>query len=137
MTLGKRVRLVVCWVLGLYLAYLFVIQGWDKFDPEGMWAGPFEEWGYPVWLRIVVGGVEVVGGIALLVPWVATWGGVSLAVIMTGAGVTRASGGHWVDVAWIVLYAVVCVWIAWEWRAWRRPRRAATPPPSPPQDQST
>lgn len=121
MTTAKKARLAVAWLLGLYLARMYVLQGWDKFDPEGFWAAPFERWGYPVWLRWLVGVLEVGGGIALLVPWIATWGAVALVVVMVGAGVTRATGGWWVDVAWIAAYAVACAWIGFEWRAWRRP----------------
>ena len=121
MTTVKKIRLVVAWVVGLYLASMFVSQGMPKFDPNGFWTEPFERWGYPSWLRVVVGGIEVVGGIALIIPWIASWGGVAIAVVMGGAWVTRAGDGRWVDVAWITLYLVAALWIAWEWWGWRKP----------------
>ena len=126
MTRWKRARLVTAWIVGLYLAFMFVGQGLPKFDPEGFWTAPFERWGYPVWLRWLVGALEVGGGAALLIPWVATWGGISLVVIMGGAWVTRAGDGRWVDVAWITLYALALLWISWEWWGWRRPRGSRT-----------
>ena len=116
---------------GAYLGWVFFQQGIVKFDPEGFWSAPFERWGYPVWLRWLVGVVESVGGPLLVVPWLATWGGVAVAVVMVGAAVTRAMGGWWVDVAWVALYGAVSLWIAWEWRSFRIPRargnEAATP----------
>ncbi len=72
----KRARRVLAWLVGLYLAQMFVKMGWVKFDPQGFWTAAFERWGYPVSLRLVVGVIEVAGGI--LIPWTASWGGLSL-----------------------------------------------------------
>ena len=122
MTTVKKARLVIAWVAGLYLASMFVSQGIPKFDPNGFWTEPFERWGYPAWLRVLVGGIEVAGGIALIIPWVASWGGLAIAVVMGGAWVTRAGGGWWVDVAWITVYLLAALWVAWEWWGWRKPK---------------
>jgi len=117
-------RLVAAWLVALYLARMFAAMGWVKFDPDGFWTGAFERWGYPVWLRYGVGLVEVVGGIALLVPWLATWGGLSVGAVMVGAWGTRAMDGRWTDVAYITAYLLGCLWVAYEYRNWRRPRSA-------------
>jgi uncharacterized membrane protein YphA (DoxX/SURF4 family) len=115
--------------LGAYFGLMFVRMGWIKFDPNGFWTKAFERWGYPVWLRIAVGVVETAGGVALVVPWVATYGGVGLAVVMAGAWFTRFHDGRMVDVAWITTYFLGVVWIAYEWRSVRlRPRRNPPPP---------
>jgi hypothetical protein len=58
----KRVRLIAAWCLGAYLADIFIRMGWIKFDPNGFWTLAFERWGYPPWLRVAVGLIEVVGG---------------------------------------------------------------------------
>lgn len=125
MTRWKRARLLVAWLLGLYLGHMYVRMGWIKFDPHGFWTGAFERWGYPVWLRVSVGWVEVVGGTMLIVPWTATAGGVAVAAVMGGAWLTRYLDGRYVDVAWISGYLVGLLWIAYEWREfafWRRGR---------------
>lgn len=57
-----------------------------------------------------------------MIPWTATWAGSALAAVMAGAWITRAMDARWVDVAWISLYLVGCLWIAWEWRTWMLPR---------------
>ena len=118
----KRIRLAAAWLVGLYLAFMYVRMGWIKFDPEGFFSPAFERWGYPDWLRIVVGAVETAGGLAILIPWVASWGGLALAGVMVGAWVTRLNDGNLVDVAWITAYLLAVIWIAWEWWGWRRPR---------------
>ena len=126
----KRIRLTAAWLVGLYLAFMYVRMGWIKFDPEGFFSPAFERWGYPDWLRIVVGAVETAGGLAILIPWVASWGGLALAGVMVGAWVTRLNDGNLVDVAWITAYLLALIWIAWEWWGWRRPRNLRRKPDS-------
>jgi len=131
MTRLKRVRLVLAWCLGLYLAHLYIKMGWIKFDADGFWTAAFTRWGYPPWPRVAVGGIEVLGGAMLVVPWTATLGGVALAGVMAGAWLTRYLDGRYVDVAWITAYCAGLLWIAYEWwpfRFWRRhqPAEAVT-----------
>ena len=33
---------VLLWAASLYLAWLFIRQGYVKFDPDGFWSGAFE-----------------------------------------------------------------------------------------------
>jgi uncharacterized membrane protein YphA (DoxX/SURF4 family) len=117
----KIARLVAAWCLGLYLARMYVEMGWIKFDPNGFWTKAFERWGYPVWMRLAVGAFEVGGGIMLLIPWVASYGAIAVACVMTGAFVTRMHDHRYVDSAWIAAYFVALAWIAWEWWPYRRP----------------
>lgn len=122
LTTSKRFRLVVAWCLGLYLALIYVQMGRIKFDPNGFWTAAFESWGYPVWLRWLVGGIEVGCGALLLIPWVASYAAVGLSIVMAGAWVTRTRDGQYVDVAWLTGYLCALVWIAFEWWSFRRPR---------------
>jgi len=123
----RRARLAGAWLAGLYLARLYVQMGWVKFDPEGFWTAAFARWGYPAWLRIGVGVAEVAGGIALAIPWVASYGAILVAMVMIGAWVTRANDGRWTDVLWISTYLVALAWIAFEWwsRRLRLPARGS------------
>lgn len=119
----KKLRLLAAWALGLYLAQMYVRMGWIKFDPAGFWTAAFERWGYPVWLRWVVGGIEVGGGLLLLLPWVASYAALALGLVMAGAWMTRVLDARFVDVAWITVYFVALLWIAVEWWPFRWPRR--------------
>ena len=114
-----RIRRILAWVVGLYLARIFIRNGWGKFSPDGFWAEPFARWGYPVWLRLLVGVIETAGGILILIPWTATYAGVAVAVVMAGAFYTRWGSGFPEDLAWIAAYAVALLWIAFEWRSFR------------------
>ena len=119
----KRARLAVAWLLGLYLANMYIRMGWIKFDPDGFWTAAFAHWGYPAWLRVSVGWIEVAGGAMLLIPWTATAGALAVASVMGGAWITRYLDGRYVDVAWISCYFVALMWIAYEWRDFRFWRR--------------
>jgi len=116
------VRLLAVWCLGAYLAHMYVRMGWVKFDPAGFWTAAFERWGYPVWLRWLVGAIEVGGGLLLLVPWVASYAALGVSLVMVGAWVTRVRDGRYVDVAWIAAYLFALLWIALEWWQFRWPR---------------
>jgi putative oxidoreductase len=122
LTTLKKVRLLAAWCLGAYLALMYVRMGWVKFDPAGFWTAAFERWGYPVWLRWLVGAIEVGGGLLLLVPWVASYAALGVSLVMVGAWVTRVRDGRYVDVAWITAYLLALVWIAFEWWQFRWPR---------------
>jgi len=113
------VRRSIASLLGLFIAFVFVQQGWMKFDPASMWTAAFEGWGYPVWFRILIGVVEVVGGVCLILPWLTTYSAAVLSVIMAGAWVTLARSGHLADVLWPTVYVVVLIWVGFEWRGWR------------------
>lgn len=119
LTTVKKLRLIAVWCLSLYLAHMYVKMGWIKFDPNGFWTPAFERWGYPVWLRWLVGGIEVTGGLLLLMPWVASYAASALGLVMVGAWVTRMRDARFVDVAWITVYFVALVWIAFEWWPFR------------------
>jgi len=119
MTTAKRIRLGIVFLCALFLAQMFVQMGLVKFETDGFWTAAFDRWGYPVWFRIAVGVVEVVGGVAILLPWVASWGAAALTAVMAEAVVTRAFDGWWGDVAWNSLYIAVLIWIGTEWWRWR------------------
>ena len=127
----RRTRWLAAWLLGAYFAKMYVSMGWVKFDPNGFWTAAFERWGYPPWFRMVIGVLEVGGGICLVIPWLASYGGLVLSVVMLGAWATRAHDGRWVDVSWISAYLLGLIWISAEfWSLRLRPRRITVPSPT-------
>lgn len=118
----RQARRAGAWLVGIYLGWTYLQQGLIKFDPAGFWTEAFEAWGYPTWLRQLVGVIEVVGGVGLVLPWIASYSALGLIVVMLGAWGTLARGAHWADLVWPTAYLVALAWIAWEWWA-SRPRR--------------
>ena len=120
MALGRRrLRIIAGWALQLLLAFAFVTIGLGKFgDPS--WERSFVRWGYPQGSHLVIGVVEMAGGVLLLVPRLATYGAALLATVMIGAMITHATAGQppWRPVPHLVLLLLLA-WIRWPSR-WRR-----------------
>jgi uncharacterized membrane protein YphA (DoxX/SURF4 family) len=108
-----------------FLMIVFVNAGWPKFSDSSGWARAFASWGFPVWFRLLVGGIEVLGGVLLLVPRTAIYAAAALAIIMLGAMGTHIAHGdpaaiHHEAAPLVLLGAVM-------YMHWRR-KRAARPP---------
>ena len=85
----NKIEPILLWLMVVYFSIMFIRNGVRKFDVEGFWAPAFERWGYPVWFMFLIGGIETVGGILILIPRVAIYGALPLAVVMLGALATR------------------------------------------------
>jgi putative oxidoreductase len=81
-TLGFYLAL---YLVSAFLTFVFLNAGWPKFSDSSGWARAFASWGFPVWFRLLVGGIEVLGGVLLLVPRTAIYAAAALAAIMVGA----------------------------------------------------
>ena len=85
----RMLRLIVVWILRFLLAALFAIQGIIKLTGSPAWISRFHEWGYPDHFYLVVGVAELLGAIGLLIPRLANFGVLVLAVVMIGATATH------------------------------------------------
>ena len=81
----KYFSLALLWLLSLFLMFVFVKAGWPKFSATSGWGRAFAHWGFPNWFRVLVGVIEIAGGLLLLVPQTAIYAAGALAVIMLGA----------------------------------------------------
>lgn len=87
-------RILFAWALGLILAMFFLINGWPKIAASGQgWEAKFESWGYTADFVLLIGILELLGGILVLIPRMAFYGAVLLAAIMAGAVYTHFSTG--------------------------------------------
>ncbi|NNE67908.1 MAG: DoxX family protein [Pyrinomonadaceae bacterium] len=92
-----KIQPFLLWLLSTWFAYRMILNGFRKFDPEGMWTKAFEMWGYPVWFRLFIGILEVIGGVLILFPPARHIGGIILFVVMVGALATRITFGTGLD----------------------------------------
>lgn len=102
---SKR-KAIALWVLSGLLALLFLMAGGSKLAGAERHVQGFARWGWPDWLRLVVGAVEVTSAVLLLIPRVAFFGGCALMVVMAGATYThlfRATGEAGLAVFTIIL----------------------------------
>ena len=84
---------VALWIVNILAAAAFVAIGLAKFgSPE--WAIKFERWGYPDGFDMVIGALEIAGGVLLLVPKLSSYAAALLGVILIGAAATPRAPGR-------------------------------------------
>ena len=111
---------VVVWILSVLLAAVFATTGISKLigvEPLTLQAAAMR--GFPTWIRMVVGVVEIVGALGLLIPPVASVAAALLALLMIPATITQwisGEAGVFVPILLLVLLLIV---------AWRRNPAAA------------
>jgi uncharacterized membrane protein YphA (DoxX/SURF4 family) len=104
------------WTLKVLLAMTFLVVGIQKLRGGVAWVDLFAMAGYPVWFRMVVGVIETVCGAALLVPPLASYAAIALAVVMFGATFTQlVSGGGWTALASLILLVALIIVARLRW----------------------
>jgi uncharacterized membrane protein YphA (DoxX/SURF4 family) len=95
---GRRVFAIVgktlLWIITLFMAFVFTMQGWSKFPNHGGWARAFAHWHFPVWFRYLIGVLELAAAPLLLWPRTAFLGAVTIIVIMLGGMATHVWWHH-------------------------------------------
>lgn len=84
---------VLLWILQGLMAVVMVGPGVQKFTSP-VWRRMFQVWGYPDGFYLVIGAIEVVAGVLLLVPRVASAAALVLIAVMIGAAVTQMTHGR-------------------------------------------
>ncbi|HEX2882579.1 MAG TPA: DoxX family protein [Polyangiaceae bacterium] len=115
MTQQSKGKAIALWVLAGVLAALFLLAGGSKLAGAEVHVQNFARWGWPDWMRLVVGAVEVVSAILLLIPRLAFLGAGALMVVMAGATYThifraRDEAGM---AAFTLLLLGLCAVVAW------------------------
>jgi len=103
---------IVLWLFALFLASVFVRQGWAKFDDTSGWARAFRTWHFPAWFRIFIGVLETSAGLLVLWRRTAFAGAVIIMIIMLGAMATHVYWGRPAQVTSEVLPLVVATLLA-------------------------
>ena len=103
-----KLKIAGVWLLQVLLAIAMIGPGWQKFTGP-TWERMFRRWGYPEHFYLVIGAIEVLGGLALLVPKLATPSALALAILMFGAAVTQITRGGRSGVGELVFCALLCV----------------------------
>ena len=81
----ERAIEIALWVFALFLAWVFLRQGFAKFSDTSGWAQAFRFWHFPVWFRILIGVLETGAGLLLLTRRTAFFGAIIIIVVMLGA----------------------------------------------------
>lgn len=110
-TTGKALNIFL-WVLQIAAAAMFVMSGFAKFSGDPQVVGAFEAIGIGQWFRYLTGVLEILGGLALLVPRLSGIGALILVCVMLGAVATHLFiiGG---SPLMAIVLLVVTAFIAW------------------------
>ena len=92
--LGREAML---WAVTLFLMQAFVPSGYLKLLDNSGWTEAFASWGYPDWFRRAVGVAELIAGLVILVPRLASYGALLIFAIMVGAIGTHFRFGEYMD----------------------------------------
>src|SRR5262249_35743622 len=84
-----RARRIATWALKAALTYVFVSAGVLKLMGVRIFVQEFHRFGYPDWFRLLIGAVEVAGGLLLLPSRTAPFARAVLAIVMVGAAVSH------------------------------------------------
>jgi putative oxidoreductase len=117
----KRVGWISLWILQVLAALAFVVIGVAKFADPG-WSRNFARWGYPAGFYMMIGVLELAGGVCLLVPRIAAYAAAFLGAIMVGALATHVVHNETARLVGPLMYLVVLAIVALgRWRSAVRP----------------
>jgi len=112
---ARAVEAFIVWMLSIMLAGIFLLAGVTKLigiETVGLQAAAMH--GFPTWIRVLAGLVEVVGAICLLLPRVAWFAALLLAFVMIPATLTQYTSGE------PGVYLPIIDFLALVFLAWRR-----------------
>jgi putative oxidoreductase len=108
-----RTHSAIVWALSVLLTCVFLLAGIPKITGSApLWLQAAAMRGFPAWIRVVVGVVEVVSAIALLIPGVAIYAALGLALLMIPAAITQQMSGE-PGVAIPLVLLVLLLTVAW------------------------
>jgi putative oxidoreductase len=111
----RRSRVVTgfLWTLQILSAAMFLMAGTLKLSGNPMMVQMFGAIGLGQWFRYLTGTIEVAGAVLLLIPAVATYGAIALAVTMIGAIFTHLFivGGSPVAAIFLLASTATIAWV--------------------------
>jgi uncharacterized membrane protein YphA (DoxX/SURF4 family) len=108
---ASRSRTIVLWALRALMAAVFLFACSMKLTSQPMMVEEFGELGIGLWFLYFTGIVELVGGIAVLVPAVSVFGAILLLAVDAGALVAQLAAIHKDWIHTIVIGAILATLI--------------------------
>ena len=87
-------REALLWIVTVFLAYVFLRQGFAKFSDDSGWARAFRTWHYTDWFRVLIGVIEVSAVVLLFIRRFALIGAVMIVIVMLGGMATHIWWGQ-------------------------------------------
>ena len=104
---------VFVWAATIFLALIFIASGIGKLTAMEVWQERFvEQWGVPGWMVPITAVIEVVGGLLILVPKLAMYGGGLIIFVMVGAAGSHMMAAEWPNAGFTLFLAVLASLVA-------------------------
>ena len=115
---SSRVKVAIVWTLQILSAAMFLFAGASKFAGSAPMVQAFAAIGLGQWFRYLTGTIEIVSAVLLLVPSLALFGSLALAVTMVGAIITHLFilGGNPAPAIFLLASTSTIAWIKWSGR---------------------
>jgi putative oxidoreductase len=124
-TMNGNVKTIILWILRLLAAGIFLFASYMKLSGQPMMVAEFDQIGLGQWFRYATGLIELVGGIAVLVPRFSPWGALLLLAVDVGAFIAQVSILHMDWVHCIVIGALLALVVYLQRGALRQGRALA------------
>jgi uncharacterized membrane protein YphA (DoxX/SURF4 family) len=113
-----RAGRVILWIFQGWAAFAFVVIGFGKFH-GAFWVKAFTRWGYSDGFRLLIGVLEMTGGLLMAFPRTAAYAAILLDVIMIGAIATLVAHDEhlFAPTFWLIVVSIVG-YARWR-QAWR------------------
>ncbi|MEO9964742.1 MAG: DoxX family protein [Reichenbachiella sp.] len=82
-------RNIIAWVFQILMGALYVIESTGKVTSQPEVIAMFDHWGYPYGFYLIIGGLELLGGILLFYPKTSGYASIILIAVMIGATITH------------------------------------------------
>lgn len=82
-------RNTIAWIFQVVMGVLYVIASAGKVTSQPEVITNFDLWGYPYGFYLIIGGLELIGGVLLFYPKTAGYAAVILMAVMIGAALTH------------------------------------------------
>jgi uncharacterized membrane protein YphA (DoxX/SURF4 family) len=115
---SSRVKVAIAWTLQILSAAMFLFAGASKIGGAAPMVQAFATIGIGQWFRYLTGAIEIVSAVLLLVPSLALFGSLALAVTMVGAIITHLFiiGGNPAPAILLLAFTSTIAWIKWSRR---------------------
>jgi len=105
---NSRTGRAILWFLQMWTAFAFVVIGFGKFR-NPFWLAAFPRWGYSDGFRMLIGVLEILGGLLIVFPRTASYAAILIDAIMIGALGTLVLNHEkfFAPIFWLILVSVV------------------------------
>jgi uncharacterized membrane protein YphA (DoxX/SURF4 family) len=114
----SKTKNIILWVLQILLGVFYVAQAIPKIMGNEEVMANFKRWGLPGSFHLVIGGLELLGGLLLFYPKTSAYSAIGLIVLMVGAAFTHILNSEGVMVLMPVIPMLLLVVVAYFRGTW-------------------